>query len=91
MNNSVANGATNRPVTTDNEATPDASVFAAANPATTTTAFSYTIYDDDHLIPLGGKLDTEIFLKGNIKNMDDKDTIDTTLAPDTDTTNTDTP
>ena len=74
MNNNAADDATNQPITLENESTPDATVFAAADPAATAAATS-AIAPDAYFLPPGIKLDTEIFLKENTKNMDDKDTI----------------
>ena len=78
MNGDTANGATNRLVTLDNEATPDDDGFTAAAPAASASA----IDPDAHFLSSGLKLDIEIFLKENIKNMADKDTIGTNPAPD---------
>ena len=74
MNDGAANDATGQPVTLANEATPD-----AAAPTATAAA---TIAPDAHFPSPGIKLDTELFSKRNIKNMADKEKIDTTYAPD---------
>ena len=71
MNYDPVNNGTDWPATIDNIYTPDAAIFAAAS----------AIALDAHFLPSGLKLDTEIFLKGNIKNMADKDTINTTPSP----------
>ena len=76
MNNYAANNATNQYVTLDNEATPDIAVLSDA-PAATATAAS-DIVPDAHFLSLGLKLDNELFSKGNIKYMDENDTINTT-------------
>ena len=68
---------TNQPVTLDNESTLDAAAFSDAAPAT-----SAAIALDAHFISSGIKLDIEIFPKGNIKKMVDKETTDTTPAPE---------
>ena len=72
MNDNSAKDATNLPVILDNGATPYSAVFAAATSAIAT---------DAHFLSSGLKLDTELFSKGTIKNMADKDTIDTTPDP----------
>ena len=77
MNDDSVNDAIDRPVTLDNEATPDAIFFVVAAPAVTAAA----IAPDAHFVSSGLKLDTEIFSKRNIKNLADKDTIDTTPDP----------
>ena len=67
-------------VTLDNEATPDSAVLVAAAPAATTTATS-DIAPDEHFLSWGLKLYTELFSKGNIKNMADKYTVDDAPYP----------
>ena len=60
--------------------------FSATVPATTAATNvtdASAIAPDANFLPSGLKLYTELFLKGNINNMADKDTIDTTPAPDT--------
>ena len=90
MNDDAANNATNQPVTLENEDTPGFAVFAAANPAATAAAVdATTIAPDSHFLSHGIKLDTELFSKGNIKNMADKDKFD--VSPDPDLPNADTP
>ena len=71
MNDNYANYVTDQPITLDNEATPNAVFFAVAT----------AITPDSYLLPSGLKLDTGIFFKRNIKNMADKDKIDTTPTP----------
>ena len=78
MNRNAAKGATNRPITLNNESNLDNSVFSDTAPDATAVVAATDISPDAHLLPSGIKLDTQIFSKGNIKNMDDKDTIDTT-------------
>ena len=56
---------------------------ATATTASTDAADASAIIPDAYFIPSGLKLYTELFKKGNINNMDDKDTIDTTPDPDT--------
>ena len=75
------NDATNWPITLENESNSDAAVFATTATNTTASATS-GIAPDAHFLSSGLKLDTGIFLKGNINNMADKDTIDTTPSPD---------
>ena len=72
MNNDTVNTATNQPVTINNDATPDSDFFAA-NDA--------NIAPDAYFLSSGIKLDTEIFSKGDINNMADKYTINTTPVP----------
>ena len=67
MNDNSANDATNQPVTLDNKATPDAAIFVPA--------IARFLSSDI-------KLGIEIFSKGNIKKISDKDTIDTTPSYD---------
>ena len=74
MNRNAAKGATNRPITLNNESTLDNSVFSDTAPDATAVVAATDISPDAHLLPSGIKLDTQIFSKGNIKNMDDKDT-----------------
>ena len=81
MNDNVANDVIDRPVTLGNEAIPDAAIFAVAAPAATVAAAA-DIAPDAHFLLSELKLDTEILSKVNIKNMDVKDTIDTTPVPD---------
>ena len=86
IKDNYANGANDQLVTLYNEATPNAAVFAATAPAVAASV----IAPDAHFLSSGLKLDTELFLKGNIKNMADKGTIDTIPylnTPDTDNPN----
>ena len=88
MNDATANNATNQPVNQENEATPDVAVFMAANNAATAAATAAAsaisnISHDAYLLASGLRLETELFLKGNTKNMADKYTINTTAPPDT--------
>ena len=89
MNDAAANDTTDWPINLNNEATPYNAVFTPATPAVTAATAAAAISPDAHFISSGIKLDTELFLKGNINNMADKDTIDTT--PDPDTPSSDTP
>ena len=82
MNNNAANEATNQTSTLDHEATIDAIFFASVAPAATATAVVSTISPDDHFLSSGLKMDTEIFSKGSINIMANRDTIDTTPSPD---------
>ena len=81
MNNKTANNATNWPITLDNESTPDSTVFDATAPASTTSAAAAAISPDSDFLLSGLKLNTDLFKKGNINNMADKDKMDSTLAP----------
>ena len=62
MKYSNANDVTDQPVTLDNEATPYATVFFSASPVATSASAVSDIAPDAHLLSLGIKLDTEIFL-----------------------------
>ena len=80
------NDATNPPIFLKNEATPDSTVFASANPASTDasagTGYAPNIFPDAHIPPSGQKQYTKPFYPVNAKNMDKKNTIDTTPEPD---------
>ena len=78
MNNKNANNSTNQPVNLDNESTPDVAIFTAATAAA---ASASAIVPDARFLSSGPKLDTELFSKGKINNMADKDTINATPAP----------
>ena len=80
MNDNAVKKAINQPFTLNNEATPDATIFAAAAPNATSASTS-VIYPDAQFLSPGLKLDTELFSKGNIQNMDNKNTIDTNPSP----------
>ena len=81
MNGDATNNSTNQPVTLDNEVTLynkvtlDAAVFATVAPVATSAS---TISPDAHFLPSGLKMETGLFSNGDIKNMADKDVIDTT-------------
>ena len=83
MNNNAANVAIKWPVNLDTESTPDSTIFATAATASIDAAdgTASNIYPDAHILSSGLKLYTEIFSNGNINNMADKDTVDTTPAP----------
>ena len=92
MNDNSVNESNNQPITLNNEATPDASVFSVTAPSVTVIATAAIedafIAPGTHFLSSGIKLDTELFSKGNRKNMSDKGTINTTPAsdaPDADT------
>ena len=96
MNEYAANDNTNQPATLKNEATLDANIFSTTASGTASAAASAaaasaanTIAPDTHFLSSGLKKDTEIFSKGNINNIDDKDRIYTN--PDPDKTDADTP
>ena len=93
MNNNAVNDPTNQPVNLNAEYTPDTTTFTAAAAAPTgsapTAATTSAIAPDDYLPSSGLKMDTELFSKGNIKNMADKYTTGTT--PDYDAPNADNP
>ena len=70
MNDDDADNTNNQPINLGNKATPDSSVFAAA--ATVASAASASANaPDTNSLSSGIKLDTEIFLKWSINNMDD--------------------
>ena len=82
MNNVACNNATNQPVSLKNKATPDATVFASAAPAPTSDAvFASTIVPDAHIPLSGQKQHTKPFSPVRINKMENKDTMDTTPAP----------
>ena len=73
INDNAANDASKRPVTLNNSATLDAAVFVTAYTVASdvaATAATATIVPDSYLLSSGLKLDTELFSKGNINNMD---------------------
>ena len=80
MNDYACNKATDRPVSLNNEATPEAAVFAGAAPASTdaTATAATTIFPDAHIPPSGGKLHTKPFSPVNMNNMYKKYRIKTT-------------
>ena len=83
MSYDSANDAIDQPITLENEYTPDTSIFAAAAPVANAAddAATPTIAPDAHFLSSGLKLYTELFSKGKINNMADKDTINATPAP----------
>ena len=83
MNNDTCNNATDRPVSLNNEATSDATVFPSSAPAPTVSAVTFsgaasTIVPDAHIPPSGQKQHTEPFSPVNMKKMAKKEKIDTT-------------
>ena len=82
MNGDNTNDAPNQPVNLDNGDTPYAAIFATTTPPAATAAAAYNIAHYAHFLSFGLKLDTEVFSKGNIKNMYDKETFDTKPVPD---------
>ena len=85
MNIDAANIATNQTATLENEATPDVTIFFAAYSVTTpAAAVAISAIDPDpHFLLSGLKLDTDLFLKGTINIMDDKETVNNTPASNT--------
>ena len=84
MNSDACDGATKRPVSLKNEATPDASVFSGATPAPTAGAASTTV-PDDYILPTGQKLHTKPFYPLNTNKIAKKDTVNNILEPDSTT------
>ena len=85
MNNDAVNNPADQSVTI--KATPDTAVFPVAAPSAT----AVDISPDNHFLSSEIKMDTELFLKGDIKKMADKEKIDATPdpnAPDDHTPNT---
>ena len=85
MNSNPMKNTTNQPVTINNETNPHAAIFSASLAVTAS-----AIAPDVHFLSSGLKLDTDIFSKGNINHLNNKDTIDTTpdpYAPEDDTSN----
>ena len=73
-NDNSENDATDQLITLKNEATQDAAAAAAASAS--------AIAPDLYFLSSGLQLDTKLFLKGNINNRADRDTLNTTLLPD---------
>ena len=84
MSYDSANDAIDQPITLENEYTPDTAIFAAAAPVANAAddAATPTIAPDAHFLSSGLKLYTELFSKGKINNMADKEIIYTSPAPD---------
>ena len=82
MNDNTRGDAIYWPISLNNEATPDASIFAGAAPAPTSTVIASIIVPEAHIPPLGQKQHTKTFSPVHMKKMAKKDTIDTTPAPD---------
>ena len=80
MNNDACDDATNRTVSLNNGNIPYSTVFDVVAPASTSGAASAsTVVTDAHIFPSGQKQHTEPFYPVNMKDMENKATIYTTL------------
>ena len=81
MNDNACDNDTNRIVSLNNKANPDADVFAGAATSPTVATTTFNIVPDAHIPPLGGKRHTKPFYPVKMKKMVKKDTVYTTHAP----------
>ena len=79
MNDDATNNTTHQTINIKNQSTPDATISNTSNPSANAAA---DIAPNANSLSLGLKTDTDIFLKGNVNNMANKDKINTNPDPD---------
>ena len=80
MNDDAKNNTTHQTINIKNQSTPDATISNTSNPSAYAAA---DIAPNANSLSLGLKTDTDIFLKGNVNNMANKDKINTNPDPGT--------